>query len=70
MSEWISVKDRLPEVRRIVLAYDAQTNDINFAFRERGSGNFVDCNSDYYLNTITHWMPLPKPPKETNDEQN
>lgn len=62
--EWISVKDRLPEVRLIVLAYESPTNDISFAFRERGSENFVDCDSGYYLNTVTHWMPLPKPPEE------
>ena len=70
MSEWISVKDRLPEVRIIVLAYAAQTNGIYFAFRERDSENFVNYDSGYYLNTVTHWMPLPKPPKETNNEQN
>lgn len=63
--KWISVKDRLPEVRLIVLAYAAPTNGIHFAFRERGSENFVDCDSGYYLNTVTHWMPLPKPPEVT-----
>lgn len=64
MCEWVSVKDRLPEVWRIVLAYDAPTNNISFAFRERGSENFVNCDSGYYLNKVTHWMPRPKPPKE------
>lgn len=64
MCNWISVKDRLPEVRLIVLAYAAPTNDISFAFRGRGSGNFIDYSSGYYLNTVTHWMPLPNPPEE------
>lgn len=63
MARWISVKDRLPEVRLIVLAYAAPTDGIHFAFRERGSENFVDCGSGYYLNTVTHWMPLPAPPR-------
>lgn len=54
MTDWISVKDRLPGVWFIVLAYDATTNNISFAFRERGSENFVDCDSGYYLNTVTH----------------
>ena len=63
--KWISVKDRLPEVRLIVFAYESSTNNISFAFRERGSENFVDCGSGYYLNTVTHWMPLPKPPEVT-----
>lgn len=66
-AEWISVKDRLPKVRFIVLAYEAPTNDISLAFREKSSEKFVDCGSNYYLNTVTHWMPLPKPPEEPND---
>ena len=45
--------------------YNATTNDISFAFRERDSENFVDCDSGYYLNTVTHWMPLHKPPEVT-----
>lgn len=65
MCEWVSVKDRLPGVGFIVLAYDAPTNSISLAFREKGYENFVDCDSGYYMNTVTHWMPLPKPPKET-----
>ena len=65
--KWISVKDRLPEVQFIVFAYEAPTNDISLAFRERGSENFVDCGSGYYLNTVTHWMPLPKPPEVNTD---
>lgn len=67
MTEWISVKDSLPEARLIVLAYEAPSNDIGFAFRERNSENFVSCSSGYYLNAVTHWIPLPKPPEVNTD---
>ena len=66
MSEWISVKDRLPETSGRYLTY-ATTPD--------GSGSFT---KDYKVLTffvgeiswvcansiVTHWMPLPEPPKE------
>ena len=60
-SKWISVKDRLPEKETEVLVRDrvtgeittAHLNDLNhFVFRDgRGHG-------------ASHWMPLPKYPKE------
>ena len=40
-SDWISVKDRLPEPSEKGLAYGVKT--------------------------VTHWMPLPKPPKEQEE---
>lgn len=47
--DWISVEDRLPNHRDIVLTYD---------------GNEVEFDSFPLLGTITHWQPLPEPPKE------
>jgi Protein of unknown function (DUF551) len=77
MSEWISVKDRLPE--------DGQ--DILYVVRDRGSepyvmrgsrayeagtgywwcdedGEFDESGNEPGFSTVTHWMPLPEPPKE------
>ena len=72
MSEWISVKDKLPK-----------SNKYNrlIAFRDDGDGDgFIDCDVTYFkgkfykfnyqyeenllINDVTHWMPLPEPPKE------
>ena len=64
MSEWISVKDRLPEGNKNVLVCcykNAVGYRIDITFycdqSEYGSGWYLPAN-------ITHWMPLPEPPKE------
>ena len=66
-SEWISVKDRLPERGQAVLCYRGDfRGDMMNTYVYLGSGNWED---DYgYRGTaehegITHWMPLPEPPK-------
>ena len=54
MSEWISVKDRLPEHGQLVLVCGDYWNIEKYP---HWSGTF-DCPG------VTHWMPLPDPPKE------
>jgi hypothetical protein len=68
--EWISVKERLPEVdgRVIVHAPSADPRHplINFAWYDPsgfGWSLFPHC----FIDSITHWMPLPEPP-EVPDE--
>lgn len=57
MSEWISVKDRLPEIGERVLIYSRQTLE---AIRYEGKKfNRFGVSVD----DATHWMPLPAPPK-------
>lgn len=68
MNEWISVKDRLPKSRFVVLAYEKPLNSINMSFYEKNSESWIDCDSGYYLNSVTHWMPLPNPPEETAND--
>ncbi|MBR3922913.1 MAG: DUF551 domain-containing protein [Kiritimatiellae bacterium] len=64
-TKWISVKERLPEVEADILAYI-------------GEGGFVVCwmtHDGYwqcpaYLmdkDDVTHWQPLPEPPKEEGE---
>ena len=69
--EWISVKDRLPEHDEKVLC--------RYGFEKEGKRHdmmFTGC-LDYYAHDlvphfqhastglfVTHWMPLPEPPKE------
>lgn len=56
---WISVKERMPEDGKNVLAY------------EGGGFYFLDwcCDGEWVVASastavVTHWMPLPEPPKE------
>lgn len=61
--EWISVEDRLPEEKQNVLAYDI--NDVGIiyiAFYFDGLWRQDDI-PHVGVDTITHWMPLPSPPK-------
>ena len=60
--EWISVKDRLPDHYKNVLAFGNEGIIIAQYYGE-DFGNWattMNKSSDH----ITHWMPLPKPPKE------
>ena len=68
VQEWISVKDRLPEVGSIVLVSDNETDCHIWQYTnysERGVAmpwmdEFgIPCKTE----EITHWMPLPQPPK-------
>jgi len=66
MSEWISVKERMPDECSYVLCY---VNDIVSGWVEllkyEGRHVWVDAvNADEYEPIVTHWMPLPEPPKD------
>ena len=54
--QWISVEDRLPEESQTVLAiFDhGDKKEIALATLDRW----------WKVNSITHWMPLPQPPRE------
>lgn len=64
-NEWISVKDRLPERRgRYIVAvcnYIGKIDvfDLWFDYPEW----YIDEDDDLYQFEVTHWMPLPEPPK-------
>ena len=70
MAEWISVKDRLPERNKLVLVRAVSTargGNITFVGAYDGFW-FLQTAADTIGLTIqydiTHWMPLPEPPKE------
>lgn len=76
MSEWISVKDRLPDFEAEVLFFD-NCKSIHKGWLSRKSNCwFIDtselsvdgdaCITDdsIEIEYVTHWMPLPEPPKE------
>ena len=63
-SGWISVKDRLPEDDvSILICSERQT--ISKATYSSDMGRYYIADSDLWYNEldITHWRPLPKPPK-------
>lgn len=65
MSEWISVNDRLPELQTYVLVVvDLGNNDLVVTIGSR-SGNTGEFRHNYRVmgSTVTHWMPLPEPPR-------
>ena len=77
MSEWISVKDRLPEKlpTKIKIPYLCDGESIRVllysAKEEKEYAGYYDYQlrrfftvDDSVIGGVTHWMPLPEPPKE------
>ena len=73
MSDWISVEDQLPEAsglhlagKRVLIFYDTW-KEIFIAARVFNSPDYwcwMDEEDDCYAPmSVTHWMPLPEPPK-------
>lgn len=63
---WISITDKLPQDIDNVLAYSTCSNDENVrvevAYFDRETNEWCGAPK-YFLKDITHWMPLPEPPK-------
>lgn len=80
MTEWFSVKDRLPPDREMVLLlhdlklrekysniYDSPSQITGYYMKECEYYVLNDLDEfDYYIKTddITHWMPLPEEPHD------
>lgn len=58
--QWISVKERLPEMEGKYIVCTAKGSVYCAKFSTRHGPAF---HTDMYTH-ITHWMPLPEPPKE------
>ena len=61
LNGWISVKDRLPEDDKEVLAYDSEHKEIVIAFYDSEYEEWT--YDDWYDGEITHWQPLPELPE-------
>ncbi len=67
-TRWIPVTERLPEVGRRVLATSGVF--VGEAFRAQ-SGEWARIYgpwNDFLERSVTHWMPLPEPPKEAAND--
>lgn len=58
-SEWISVEDRLPEKNVRVLVYIKSSR----SYTRFDTDRLDDRGFVRWFNDVTHWMPLPEPPK-------
>lgn len=56
--QWISVKDRLPEIGQQILIYDKYGIELGSLY---DTDSF--CGNSRYNEKVTHWMPLPQSPK-------
>jgi hypothetical protein len=67
VNEWIPVSERLPENRKVVLihwAYEGRELTTSGSYNHDGQywqhGNATQMK-------VTHWMPLPEPPKQIHE---
>ena len=61
--EWISVDDRLPEIGRDYLVTDGIVCMVAAFRTQAGIWDFWTIKW-WDTSDVTHWMPLPEPPKE------
>jgi hypothetical protein len=71
---WVSVKDRLPDESGIVLVYcNGYITNVHYS-KKHQKFNMFDCIKDEdakeysAFDDVTHWMPLPEPPKGGESE--
>lgn len=68
MSEWISIKDRLPNSHEDVFITDGKNRYIGHLGNDLISW-FTDLEFNHYKNigcySVTYWMPLPECPNGT-----
>ena len=76
VSGWISVKNRLPPIYQMVLITGKNSAGGSFGVIK---GSYDGHNYNWYRDdigqyvnhrgeTVTHWMPLPEPPKEVSED--
>ena len=67
MSEWISVKDKIPSIGDDVIVYCPDFNNlirVSHIFKEKNKPVFSNVFYNHNGCKVTHWMPFPEPPKK------
>jgi len=71
VSEWVAVETRLPEIGDLfskeVLAYDGNSIKVVALFKHSdGRISGYNTRQEEYMRNVTHWQPLPSPPKQVS----
>lgn len=66
MNEWIRVEDRLPEGDAVIY-WDGQ--EVSIFFPGTGKDLSDQAAARCQAFGITHWMPMPEPPKQPKDSE-
>jgi len=65
MCNWISTSDKLPPFHATLLFYAGEIDGVLCGAFYRHTHRFITANGDkFYESDITHWQPLPQPPKQ------
>lgn len=70
-NEWVSVNERLPSVNLKVLVWHSRKEKFFIATYDRDLKIWLENGLPYssnFLDSITHWCELPRPPSEVQDE--
>ena len=70
-SEWISVEERLPDDNGHCLVFLPSGHlydGIHVARYSHKTNMWIDLDTTYLYNYVTHWMPLPEAPKMKGGE--
>ena len=64
--KWISVYDQLPDYNMVVLVTDGEDvgTGYRYALGETGFTGWAVPFADIEEDDVSHWMPLPEPPKD------
>jgi hypothetical protein len=63
VQKWIPVSEKLPEKFKAVLGYDPDKGRDILWYNENGFNIVDEYGYAYPTKGVTHWMPLPEPPK-------
>ena len=65
VQEWISVKDNLPDAGRYVVCIAKRNPFSRFMpmVARIDKNGLVNPITEQYISEVTHWMPIPEPPK-------
>lgn len=67
--EWVGVEDELPKEDKDVLVYNGKDLSVSAIINGYGNQGWHERDDGYDYGYVTHWMPLPQPPKEWHDKK-